>query len=602
MMFYHCDLPKTLQTGIEMLEKYDFLKTGESGIQLSGIPGEEVIIQKSAQEVVITYDTESHFYMALARSIGVACGTHNIKPQIKNLGLMLDCSRNAVAKPDHVKRLLCMMVLMGYTYLELYTEDTYELPGEPYFGYKRGRYSAKELTEIIDFAEIFGIEVVPCIQTLAHLSHLANWQPYFDHMDIDDILLVGDDRTYALIRKMLTFCREVFRTDRINVGLDEAFFLGRGQHQNIHGYRPKHEIYMAHMKKVFDMCKELGLKPEFWADGFDDYGMTKEQIQSVFDGTQTPVYWNYEVDGKFKETFTSLKECAGKVIYAGSFWTFLGYAPDNRYSDRVQDVAFPVAIECGLEDILMTAWGDDGAECSIFAVVPTMWHATELLYPIEADRDKILKELTGYTDEEWRMCDLVNTVLPEKAQKNNALKYMLHNDFLIGVMDANIPDYAGDVYTEMLPILKRLARKESPYAYIFQAYASGCSCLVKKATYSKRLYQAYQETDRAMMQKLMRELTTIRLQLQEFYRAYRRLWMKENKGFGFEILDARIGGLIGRTETVEEVLRDYLEGKADRIYELEEERIDFFCGRLQGDARYTPMHNGWSTHYTVNHI
>ena len=105
-----------------------------------------------------------------------------------------------------------------------------------------------------------------------------------------------------------------------------------------------------------------------------------------------------------------------------------------------------------------------------------------------------------------------------------------------------------------------------------------------------------------MMQKLIKELGAIRLQLQEFYRAYRRLWMKENKGFGFEILDARIGGLIGRTETVEEVLKDYMEGKTDRIYELEEERIDFFCGNLQGDARYTPMHNGWSTHYTVNHI
>ena len=55
-------------------------------------------------------------------------------------------------------------------------------------------------------------------------------------------------------------------------------------------------------------------------------------------------------------------------------------------------------------------------------------------------------------------------------------------------------------------------------------------------------------------------------------------------------------------QTVEEVLKDYMEGKTDRIYELEEERIDFFCGNLQGDARYTPMHNGWSTHYTVNHI
>ena len=250
------ELPERLKKGIEQLAVYGFLQVGEKCVRLIGLRGEDVTIQKFPSKTVITYDTEPHFYMALARSMGISVGNHSIKPQIKDLGLMLDCSRNAVAKPDHVKRLLCMMALMGYTYLELYTEDTYELPGEPYFGYKRGRYSAKELTEIIDFAHIFGIEVVPCIQTLAHLSHLANWQPYSDHMDIDDILLVGDERTYALIRKMLTFCKEVFRTDRINIGLDEAFFLGRGQHQNIHGYRPKHEIYMEHMKKVFDMCRK----------------------------------------------------------------------------------------------------------------------------------------------------------------------------------------------------------------------------------------------------------------------------------------------------------------------------------------------------------
>ena len=68
-----------------------------------------------------------------------------------------------------VKKLIRKLALLGYSELQLYTEDTYEVEGEPYFGYLRGRYSRAELREIDAYAKLFGIELVPCIQTLAHL-------------------------------------------------------------------------------------------------------------------------------------------------------------------------------------------------------------------------------------------------------------------------------------------------------------------------------------------------------------------------------------------------------------------------------------------------
>lgn len=90
--------------------------------------------------------------------------------------------------------------------------------------------------------------------------------------------------------------------------------------------------------------------------------------------------------------------------------------------------------------------------------------------------------------------------------------------------------------------------------------------------------------------------------LRGFYDASRIQWLKDNKGFGFEVLDVRIGGLISRMDTVEYVLEEYLAGRMEKIYELEEERIEYFCGRLKGDEVYSPLHNVWQTMYTVNHI
>jgi hypothetical protein len=599
-------LPEKIKRGISILENYGFLQTGERGVMINAAPGDAIFVEKSGNTITITYDTELHFYMALARSMGMIEGVHPIDIKAEKLGLMLDCSRNAVPKPDMLKRLICLLVLAGYNYLELYMEDVYELPDEPYFGYKRGRFSADELKEIVAFAEFFEFEMVPCIQTLAHLKHLANWWDYYIHMDLEDILMVGDEKTYNLIRKSLRFCKEVFRTSRINIGCDEAFRLGRGRYTDTFGYKSKHEVYIEHLAKVFEMCKEEGLNPEFWGDGLyrEGFDISTERIQSLFDGTQTPVVWSYhdQVGDETRENLQKLKNYAGHVKYAGGLLKWHGYAPNNRLSKKIIDVLVDVAEECDVTDVLMTAWGDDGDECSVFAVIPAMWFAAHKIYPCDVDISTVIEQLTGYTCEEWEESDSLNHVIPHNNRLNNAAKYMLSNDFLIGLLDYNIPEHSGEVYRELLAKFLHLAERNSYFAYIFQSYASLCKVLIRKATFSKRMYKAYQEKDYATMKNMVAELEDIKKDFQKFYDVYRKQWFSENKGFGFEVIDVRIGGMIGRIDTVKIMVNDYLEGRVDKIYELEEERIEYFCGRRTGDEVYAPLHGLWSTAYTVNNI
>ena len=66
-------------------------------------------------------------------------------PSLDLLGAMLDCSRNAVPTMAAAKTFLRRLSRMGYNAVLLYTEDTYEVAGRPYFGYLRGRFSQAEL-------------------------------------------------------------------------------------------------------------------------------------------------------------------------------------------------------------------------------------------------------------------------------------------------------------------------------------------------------------------------------------------------------------------------------------------------------------------------
>ena len=113
--------------------------------------------------------------------------------------LMVDCSRNGVMNVPSVKRMIVLLEKMGYTALMLYTEDTFEVKKEPRFGYGRGRFIVEELKEISRFGGEHHIEVIPCVETLAHLNAIFTHPAYEEIHDVADILLAGEERTYEFL-------------------------------------------------------------------------------------------------------------------------------------------------------------------------------------------------------------------------------------------------------------------------------------------------------------------------------------------------------------------------------------------------------------------
>ena len=60
-----------------------------------------------------------------------------------------------------------------------------------------------------------------------------------------------------------------------------------------------------------------------------------------------------------------------------------------------------------------------------------------------------------------------------------------------------------------------------------------------------------------------------------FHKAFRRQWYTINKTYGFEIHDARLGGLMCRLESCMERLTDYANGAIDQIEELREPLLPY---------------------------
>ena len=75
---------------------------------------------------------------------------------------------------------------------------------------------------------LFDIELIPRIQTLAHLHNFLRWQSSGNLKDTDDILKAGSDEVYIFIRSLLESWRSCLSAESIHIGMDEAHMLGMG--------------------------------------------------------------------------------------------------------------------------------------------------------------------------------------------------------------------------------------------------------------------------------------------------------------------------------------------------------------------------------------
>ena len=86
---------------------------------------------------------------------------------------------------------------------------------------------------------------------------------------------------------------------------------------------------------------------------------------------------------------------------------------------------------------------------------------------------------------------------------------------------------------------------------------------------------AYKNGDRKAIKALVHDgYTPLFAALEDFYACFAEQWEIENKPFGFEVQDYRIGGLIRRAQHCADKLCAYANGATDVIPEFEEATLE----------------------------
>ena len=535
---------------------------------------------------------------------------------MKRFGVMIDVSRNAVMKPEKVKQYVKTIKSLGYNMVQLYTEDTYEVEGEPYFGYLRGRYTEAELKDIVDYAEGIGVEVIPCIQTLAHLKQIFYWRPYWNVRDCDDILLVDDERTYQLIENMFKTLRRCFKSQYVHIGMDEAHNLGLGKYLDIHGPENRFDILQRHLNRVIEIAEKYGFKPLMWSDMFfrlanhgeyypEDPTFLEEAKRALPDNLAL-CYWDYyHSDRDYYAKMLASHEATGKEIwFAGGGNTWYGFASGNSLALKNMLPAMRAARESNVENIFMTLWGDNGKECSSFAALPSLY-AIKRVYDGEEDMDVIkaeFKDITGENFDDMFALDIPNFVSGNDNSAKGVSKYALYSDPFCGFLDVTLAPGESVKYTKYAEELSAFAKRSKNYAYVFESMSALCKALSVKYDLGRNTRAAYDKKDKNALKSLISEYDKAAALVEEFYEKFRILWFEENKPNGFEVQDIRLGGLIMRLKSCRRMLEDYVEGRIPSIPELEEPLLDYYGNGKDISDPDPAMFNGWAYNVSVNNV
>lgn len=544
-------------------EQFSYYKKDISfSIEQKDIDG--FIISHEKNEFHLIYG-DLHYLFAGIGSLLIGKKNYRLSPKFKRLGIMIDCARNGVPSVSALKRFVVNASFLGYSYLGLYLEDCLEVNNEPLFGYMRGRYTKSEIKEICEFSNIFGIEIIPYIQTLAHMENLFHHYGYVvDAKDVGNILKIGNERTYKIIENIISTLVEAYPFKRIHLGMDEAFLLSCGSNGNDN----LQEKLANHVKRICSICEKYHVLPYAWDDMIYQHNIHDLPTNLSF------TCWNYSMKTKeaYQQYFDKIYFKNDTSSFTTSVHKFYGYAPLLEYSKLVYTPAIEAASE-NFSDLFISLWGDDGAECTFNSV----WYCLiDIAYKCrknkqkENDLDKTAKLIANYKMKELLALDLPNKVFDgEMKTPINPSKYLLFEDIFYGNEEFSGHEIYLPYFKNAQKVLSSLGKRKSPISYQFKLEAQLSQTLFDKCLLQKKILNAYKNKNNVELKSLIKDIKVVQKDIKKLYQLVETAWNTDYKPFGFEVQTIRLMGVYNRLDYCMEKIQAYLKGQISKIEELD---------------------------------
>ncbi len=606
---------KELLTPISLLcDEYDFKITDDGMPVHISHSDDGLYVSYDGSSAKIAYNKKIEFFRAWGLLLeAIADGktefTKTEVPYFETCGGMYDLSHGALVTVDALKYTIRKMAMMGLDMFMMYSEESYDVSEYPYFGYMRGRYTYDEIKEIDDYAYQFGIEIIPAMQTLGHLSNTLRWSCFGDIADTGDCLLVGEEKTYEFVENLLRAATAPVRSKRIHIGFDETMSLGTGNYMVKHGHRPRIDIYMEHLIKVAEICEKMGLTALIWSDmffrlkgsahgyGYDNIEIPDDIISKIPHNIElvNASYGPTDVES-YKTWLKAHIDSSREVHFAGAVHDWHGFCVNYRHTFPASDAALIACKELSIKSAFATTWGDDSTERDILTNLLGFQQYAEHCYNIAPSIEDVCKRYNYCVQNDANMIIGISNIdipdaknLPDIKSGDilaqfdmsddliNPSKYLMWQDPLLGQFDTELKkcNYK-EHFRQRGEYLRTFVGKYPEWDSSLNFYIALCDVLEDKCTIGVDIKKAYDEKNTDELIKIADiRIPKLIEKLRDMWLKNRVLWFDRHKPYGWEVLERRYGCLSTRLETTAFRLKEYCAGNIDRIEELDEARLPF---------------------------
>ncbi len=376
------------ESNIDLMYLYEKYGEGNSDVaycEIAGYGEDEYTLTVGKTGVIIACGRESGRFRAITTLRQLLhehgerlpyCEIYD-KPQYERRGYMLDISRGKIPRLDTLMKLADYLAELKYNELQLYMENfCFKFPHFPEVTDGFDCLTPEDVMALDAYCAERFIDLVPNQNCF---GHMAVWLSHekFAHLAVTDgktrtgTLNILHPEAEAFVEKLFDSVLPYFRSKYVNIGLDEAFGLGKFQLEEICREKGKDAVFMEWLDKVASMIKrKYGKTVMFWSDMVYE---AKESFHLIPEGA-IALNWSYDlIETALMDRRNAYLEKAGIPFYVcpgTSTWTSFAGRFDLMTFNLRTSAEF--GVNHGAKGYLLTDWGSgDNHLCyPVFSLVP----------------------------------------------------------------------------------------------------------------------------------------------------------------------------------------------------------------------------------------
>ncbi|MEO6805769.1 MAG: beta-N-acetylhexosaminidase [Edaphobacter sp.] len=283
-------------------------------------------------------------------------------PAMKYRGLDDDLSRGPITTLEFEKYMIRTLAAYKVNIYSPYFEHTQQYASNPLMS-PPGSVTAEEARELVAYAKLYHITIIPEQEAFGHLHHNLTWEQYQPLAETPHgaVLAPGQPGSIALITQMFTELAALYPGPFLHIGADETVDLGLGQTKADVDSRGLAPVYLDFLQKIVTALKPLHRKILFWGDIAQDAPDLLKSLPQSFKDSTIAVAWEYNVQPRGYDRFlTPFTKAGFETWVAPSVVNYRRVYPDNNLSlPNIQRFTAD-GQRLGSTGQLNTIWNDDG--------------------------------------------------------------------------------------------------------------------------------------------------------------------------------------------------------------------------------------------------